>query len=78
MSVKSSGTLLYQWKKDGMVISKESGLDNMSTFHISAFSPKYEGSYMCVVSNSIGRINSNSAKIKGIPFCNIRSSMVTA
>lgn len=57
LSVTATGTPTptYQWQKDGVAISGATG----ATLTLSALQVSASGSYRCVVTNSVGSVNSN-------------------
>ena len=65
VSAVGSKPLTYQWMKDGKFISddKEFSGTHSPTLHIHFFLPEHEGQYNCVVSNRIGRVESNVATL---------------
>ena len=69
VSAKGSDLVLYQWWKDGKVITTEdypncTGIDS-STLEISPFIPEYEGSYKCIISHKAAEkeVESRSAQL---------------
>lgn len=59
VSATGSGTLSYQWQKDGSDISGATS----SSYSLSAVSSSDAGDYSVVVSNSVGSVSSNSASL---------------
>ncbi len=57
VAASGSGTLSYQWKKDGNDISGASS----ATYSISSLNTSDAGSYTCVVTGSCGSVTSNAA-----------------
>ena len=71
-AVTATGTapLSYQWKKDGTSISGATG----ATYTIASTQQTHEGSYTCVVTNSVGSATSNAATltVKDIPVITVQ------
>lgn len=69
VTATGAGILSYQWMKDGLPITDDHPGNiaqfNTSTLHINTFSPKYKGSYNCIVKNYVGSVQSNFAEIRG-------------
>ena len=68
VSAEGSGTLTYQWKKDGNLISDDSlpNLNGASThaLTISSFMREHAGSYKCLVSSDSGqKLESKDAEL---------------
>ena len=68
MCVTGSGTLSYQWMKDGMAITDDeyptcTGA-NTPSLCIQCFSYEHKGSYKCVVSSEVGCVHSTSVTLK--------------
>lgn len=67
-----SDPLSYQWRKDGQLITKEdSSMKQFNTpnLYIHPFSPKHDGNYQCLVTNSFGSTISQAAEMKGMYEC---------
>ena len=62
---QGSGTLNYQWYKDGIVINNTGGYDGTSTTNltINPIGPIHEGNYWMVVKNAYGSITSQVAQL---------------
>lgn len=65
LSTDGPDTMSYQWQKDGVPINE---VGYSSILHIDGFSPEHEGSYVCIVSNLFGSVQSEAAEIKGINY----------
>ena len=67
VSAVGSGSLSYQWKKNGEDITRDqpdfSGTDT-SNLKISSFMPENQGSYTCIVSDGQTFVESNPAELK--------------
>ena len=72
VTATGSGTLSYQWYKDGTAISGATA----SSFTITAAASTDAGAYTCVVTNSVGSVTSSAATLtvtatSGVPVVNV-------
>ena len=68
-----TGRLYYQWKKDGNVIDDSNdnlplnfkGAQSPNLF-IQSYTPEYDGSYSCTISNEFDKVETKSAELGGL------------
>ena len=73
VSVSGVGRLCYQWKKDGVNIIDDSYSNQALNFKgakspnlfIQSYTPDYDGSYTCTISNEFDKVETNSAELGG-------------
>ena len=79
--VSGAGRLCYQWKKDGVNIVDDGSNNEPEALNfkgakspnlfIQSYTPDYNGSYTCAISNEFDKVETNSAELGGLFFCMI-------
>ena len=63
VSAIGAGPLQYQWKKDGADITDPGCGATTQILTIHTFSQDHQGSYICIVSNSLQSVESKAANL---------------